>query len=211
MGSAADTFFAEGCGRCPLGGTAACKVHRWADELAALRAVLLGAGLTETRKWGVACYVHEGRNVALLSALKDACTVGFLQGALLDDPAQLLQPPGPHSHAARVWRVTTLQQIETHRSAFSELLVAAMAARARGARVAKPDPQAQPSPEGWAEVLTRDPALRAAFANLTPGRQRGYLLHFGSAKQPATLIARVTKCRPRILSGLGLHDRDGSP
>jgi uncharacterized protein YdeI (YjbR/CyaY-like superfamily) len=60
-----------------------------------------------------------------------------------------------------------------------------------------------------AEFLTRlddDPELAEAFHTLTPGRQKGYLLHFAGAKQSATRTARVEKHAPRILKGLGLDD-----
>ena len=54
--------------------------------------------------------------------------------------------------------------------------------------------------------LDDDPALAEAFHALTPGRQKGYLLHFAGAKQAATRAARVEKHAPRILKGLGLND-----
>jgi uncharacterized protein YdeI (YjbR/CyaY-like superfamily) len=55
--------------------------------------------------------------------------------------------------------------------------------------------------------LDQDPALKAAFEALTPGRQREYNLHFSDAKQARTREARVEKCAPRILAGKGLRDR----
>lgn len=54
--------------------------------------------------------------------------------------------------------------------------------------------------------LDADPSLRTAFGGLTPGRQKGYLLYFSSAKQSKTREARVEKCIPKILDGLGLDD-----
>jgi uncharacterized protein YdeI (YjbR/CyaY-like superfamily) len=54
--------------------------------------------------------------------------------------------------------------------------------------------------------LSNDPKLKAAFHALTPGRQKGYLLHFAAAKRSATRTARVKKHAPRILQGLGLDD-----
>jgi len=60
-----------------------------------------------------------------------------------------------------------------------------------------------------AEFLTRlddDPELAEAFYVLTPGRQKGYLLHFAGAKQAATRASRVERHAPRILRGLGLDD-----
>jgi uncharacterized protein YdeI (YjbR/CyaY-like superfamily) len=49
-------------------------------------------------------------------------------------------------------------------------------------------------------------ALKKAFYALTPGRQRGYLLHFSSAKLSETRESRVEKNIPRILKGRGLND-----
>jgi uncharacterized protein YdeI (YjbR/CyaY-like superfamily) len=51
-------------------------------------------------------------------------------------------------------------------------------------------------PEEFASRLAEQPKLQAAFEALTPGRQRGYLLHFGQAKQSATRVARVERCIP---------------
>jgi uncharacterized protein YdeI (YjbR/CyaY-like superfamily) len=57
------------------------------------------------------------------------------------------------------------------------------------------------------KVLDEDPAFKTAFAALTPGRQRAYLLHFNAAKQHATRESRIEACKPRILVGKGIHDR----
>lgn len=54
--------------------------------------------------------------------------------------------------------------------------------------------------------LGSDPALKAAFEALTPGRQRGYLLYFASAKQSKTRQARVENSIPAILAGKGRDD-----
>jgi uncharacterized protein YdeI (YjbR/CyaY-like superfamily) len=61
-------------------------------------------------------------------------------------------------------------------------------------------------PEEFQERLDADPKLAKAFQALTPGRQKGYLLHFAGAKQSATRAARVQKQAPRIMKGLGLDD-----
>jgi len=61
-------------------------------------------------------------------------------------------------------------------------------------------------PEEFQQRMDDDAALAEAFHALTPGRQKGYLLHFSGAKQAATRAARVDKHAPRILKGLGLDD-----
>jgi uncharacterized protein YdeI (YjbR/CyaY-like superfamily) len=50
------------------------------------------------------------------------------------------------------------------------------------------------------------PALKTAFATLTPGRQRAYLMYFSSAKQAQTREARIEKYLDKILDGLGMED-----
>jgi uncharacterized protein YdeI (YjbR/CyaY-like superfamily) len=50
------------------------------------------------------------------------------------------------------------------------------------------------------------PSLKAAFEGLTPGRQRGYMLHFSAPKQAKTREARVEKYMEQILMGKGLDD-----
>jgi hypothetical protein len=54
------------------------------------------------------------------------------------------------------------------------------------------------------------PAFKAAFDALTPGRQKGYLLHFSGAKQSATREQRIEKCLPHILAGRGLLEQHKS-
>ena len=62
-------------------------------------------------------------------------------------------------------------------------------------------------PQEFIDALGADPALEAAFEALTPGRQRGYVLHFSDAKQSKTRVSRIEKSAPRILDGKGRHDR----
>ena len=61
-------------------------------------------------------------------------------------------------------------------------------------------------PAEFQKRLEDDPKLAEAFHALTPGRQKGCLLHFAGAKQSSTRRARVGKHAPRILAGLGLDD-----
>ena len=65
-------------------------------------------------------------------------------------------------------------------------------------------------PGELADALDTDPLLAEAFAALTPGRQRGYFLHIGGAKQSGTRLARIEKCRDRIFAGIGYNERPKS-
>jgi len=61
-----DLFFIDGCGRCKLYKTAACKVHTWKLELQALRQIALNSGLTEELKWKQPCYTFNGKNIIII-------------------------------------------------------------------------------------------------------------------------------------------------
>ncbi len=61
-------------------------------------------------------------------------------------------------------------------------------------------------PEELMQSLKKDRKLAKAFDALTPGRKRGYVMHISSAKQSATRIGRIEKCKPKILAGLGFND-----
>lgn len=206
MNPAVDQYLAEGCGRCKLHATPDCKVHRWAAELRALRALLMSCGLTEERKWGMPCYTIKGKNVIMLFAWKDCCALSFFKGVLLTDTDGLLQLPGENSHEGRIVRFTSMQQIIEHEPALRTLVFEAIDAEEKGIKIPARPAAAQPMPEELATRLAADPALREAFTRLTPGRQRGYLLHIAGAKQSATREARIDRCAPSILAGKGLNE-----
>ncbi|HBB94145.1 MAG TPA: hypothetical protein DC054_02030, partial [Blastocatellia bacterium] len=62
------------------------------------------------------------------------------------------------------------------------------------------------APQEFQSKLDKIPALKTAFKALTPGRQRGYILHFSAPKQSKTRESRVEKCMKQILKGKGLND-----
>jgi uncharacterized protein YdeI (YjbR/CyaY-like superfamily) len=61
-------------------------------------------------------------------------------------------------------------------------------------------------PEEFQNKLDEMPTLKEAFAALTPGRQKAYLLYFSAPKQSKTRESRVEKSVQRILEGKGLND-----
>ena len=206
MNQYADTYFTAGCGRCPKGGTPACKVNTWAAELAALRALVLAAGLTEECKWGVPCYTSEKNNIVLIHAFKDYCALLFFKGALLRDAKGILIQQTENVQSARQLRFTDVREITKLKTTIKAYLQEAIAVEKAGLKVSMKSTTEFAMPEEFQTKLDAYPALKTAFEELTPGRQRGYLLHFGSAKQAKTREARIEKCTPQILNGKGLLD-----
>ncbi len=205
MNQNVDDYFTEGCGRCPLGGTPDCKVNSWTQELHAMRRIILETGLTEESKWGVPCYTHNGKNVLTLSALKEFAAISFFKGSLLQDPEKLLSAPGPNSQAARYVKITDTEQVARNEQHIKAYIFEAIEVEKAGLSVEfKKNPE--PIPEELEAKLEEDPFLKSAFEALTPGRQRGYILHFSAPKKSETRVSRIEKCTEQILNGIGLHD-----
>jgi len=202
-----DLYLAEGCGRCPLWRTPACKVHPWQEELALLRTILLGSALTEEVKWKVPCYTFKGSNVLILSAFKEYCSISFFKGALLKDAHGILEKPGENTQGGRLIRFTDLQKIETLKPMISAYIEEAVAVEKAGLTVTYKATADFEIPDELVDQFDEDPDFRTAFEALTPGRQRGYLLYFSAPKQAKTRVARVEKYRQKIFDGKGVHDR----
>lgn len=205
MNTSADQYFLEGCGRCSKGGTPDCKVHLYAQELAALRTLILETGLEEDCKWGSPCYTLGGKNVVMLSAFKDSCFISFFKGALLQDSQGILTSAGPNSKAARLLKFQTIQEINTLQSSISAYLFEAIEVEKAGLSTPKKS-GSESIPDVLLEVFAKDPEFQKSFEGLTPGRQRGYILHFTGAKQEKTKLARIEKNKQRILNGYGMND-----
>jgi len=186
------------------------KVHgkekRWSTEFAALRQLCLASGLNEELKWGQACYDLDGRNVVLIHGFKDYCALLFMKGALLKDPKGILIQQTKNVQAARQIRFASLADINKQKAAVKAYLREAIAVEKSGVKVEMKSAAQFDVPEEFLKPLDDDPKLAEAFHALTPGRQKGYLLHFAGPKQSATRAARVEKHVPRILKGLGLDD-----
>jgi uncharacterized protein YdeI (YjbR/CyaY-like superfamily) len=201
-----DQYLKQGCGRCPLGGTPQCKVHDWQKELKLLREIALTCGLTEELKWKVPCYTIDGRNVAIVSALKDHATISFFKGALLTDTHGILEKPGENCQAARRIRFTSVNAIRERAAVLKEYIRQAVELEKSGLKVDFKAKHELIIPEELQRKLAAMPALRSAWESLTPGRQRGYVLYFSAAKQAKTRESRIEKRLSSILEGRGLHD-----
>jgi uncharacterized protein YdeI (YjbR/CyaY-like superfamily) len=190
----------------PLVSTVHGKERRWRSEYAALRQLCLASGLNEELKWGQACYDLDGSNVVLIHGFKNYCALLFMKGALLKDPKGILVQQTKNVQAARQIRFTSLADINKRQAAVKACIRQAIAVEKSGAKVQMKGVEHFDVPEEFQKRLNDDPKLAEAFYALTPGRQKGYLLHFAGAKQSATRTARVEKHAPRILKGLGLDD-----
>lgn len=182
------------------------KPGKWQDEIKALRALALACDLVEEIKWGQPCYTLGGANIVLIHTFKEYCALLFFKGALMTDPDQMLIQQTANVQAARQLRFTGARQIVDAAARIKGYIGEAIAIEQAGLQVAfKPTAQFD-IPAEFAARLAASAALRTAFAALTPGRQRAYLLHFGAPKQAKTRASRIEKATSHILAGKGLDD-----
>ena len=201
-----EAYLINGCGRCSFYRTPQCKVHTWSEELVKLRGLVLECGLKEEFKWSQPCYTFNNKNILLVTAFKEYATIAFFKGALLKDPEKILVAPGKSSQAVRQFRFNKVEDILKMESFIKEYIIEAVKLEQEGETLSfKKNPE--PIPEELKERLDQDSTFKAAFEALTPGRQRGYIIHFSQPKQSKTREARIEKNRAKILSGKGFNDR----
>ncbi|MCB2115471.1 MAG: YdeI/OmpD-associated family protein [Rhodobacteraceae bacterium] len=199
-------YFAKGCGRCDRFATPECSTRRWAAGLAALRRICLEAGLTETAKWGHPCYMHGGRNIALIGAFRDDFRLTFFEPALMTDPEGVLEKQGPNARHAGTLRFTANDTPGARERLIRAYLEEAMSHAAAGLKAPK-EPAEFDLPEELTEALDSDAELAEAFHALTPGRQRSYAINLASAKSPETRYRRIAGFRGKIFAGKGASER----
>ncbi|MFM1875036.1 MAG: hypothetical protein RL266_773 [Bacteroidota bacterium] len=200
-----DTYLIDGCGRCSYYQTPHCKVHSWTDELKQLRQIVLDCGLTEEFKWSQPCYTYQNKNILIVTAFKEYASLAFFKGTLLQDEKGILVAPGKNSQAGRQIRFTSVEDIIGMEPTLKAYIYEALEVEKGGLKANfKKNPE--PIPDELQQRLDEFPDFKTAFEALTPGRQRGYIIHFSQPKQSKTRTERIEKCIPKIMNGEGLHD-----
>src|SRR5690606_38387108 len=182
------------------------KDSQWKKEYGELRKICLACDLTEELKWGVPCYTWNDKNIVLIHGFKEYCALLFHKGILLDDPEDLLIQLTENVQSARQMRFTNAEEIVRKKTHIKKYIQQAIQVEKSGKKVPHKKTREYEVPEEFQVKLDEDPSLRESFKALTPGRQRGYLLYFSSAKRSETRETRVEKHIPRIMDGLGLDD-----
>jgi uncharacterized protein YdeI (YjbR/CyaY-like superfamily) len=182
------------------------NANRWQEELKRLRAILLDSELVEEFKWAQPCYTFEGKNVIVISGLKESCALAFFKGVLLKDVHGVLTRPGQHSQSTRWFKFASAREIAEMKSVVKAYVREAIEVEKAGLKVKLKKTSDLKFPEEFEMMLDEFPELRTAFYALTPGRQRGYIYHFSAPKQSKTREARVRRYMPHILKGKGLLD-----
>ena len=183
------------------------KDTKWQKEYEKLRAIILDCGLIEELKWGVPCYTFQKNNIVLIHGFKEYCALLFHKGVLLKDTNNVLIQQTENVQSARQIRFAKLQEIIGLKKVIKTYIFEAIEVEKAGLEVKMKKTSEFEMPVEFKKALDSNSILKTAFYALTPGRQRGYLLHFSQAKQSKTRESRIEKCTEKILNGIGLNDR----
>lgn len=182
------------------------KAEKWQKEQEELRAIALDCQLNEELKWGSPCYTLGKNNVVLIHAFKEYCAFLFFKGALLKDTDNILVHQSENVQAGRQIRFTNLNEIIEQKAILKTYIYQAIEIEKAGLKVALKKTTDFEVAEEFQKKLDEMLDLRKAFYDLTPGRQRGYLLYFSQPKQSKTRESRVENSIANILNGKGLKD-----
>ena len=199
-------YFAKGCGRCKRFDTRNCSAKVWNRGLAKLRNICLSANLAEAVKWGHPCYMHLGRNIAIIGAFRDNFRLSFFDAALMQDPEGVLEKQGRNTQHPDMIRFTSNDGPNEMEDVILDYLNEAKAYAEAGERPPKDD-SAIELPDELAEALDADPEMSKAFHSLTRGRQRSYVININGAKKSETRASRIEKFRGKIIDGKGAMER----
>ncbi|MCR9066343.1 MAG: YdeI/OmpD-associated family protein [Cytophagales bacterium] len=182
------------------------KTSKWNQEYNKLRSILLNCGLTEELKWGCPCYTFQKNNVVLIHGFKEYCALLFHKGVLLKDTENILIQQTKDVQVARQIRFTSISEIENLQHTIRAYVYEAIEVEKAGIQPQLKEVAQFEMADEFKSILDEQPELKKAFEELTPGRQRAYLLHFSQPKQSKTRTSRVEKAIPKIMDGKGLND-----
>ncbi len=182
------------------------KLIQWQAELEVLRSIILECHLTEDFKWKHPCYTFENKNIVLLQEFKEYCAVMFPKGALLQDSEAILVQITQNVQSDRQIRFKSIEEIQKLKELLKLYVFEAIEIEKAGLKVKMKDTSEFEIAEELKTYFELNPAFKTAFESLTPGRQRGYLLHFSQLKQSKTRETAIKKHVQRIFMGKGLND-----
>lgn len=177
----------------------------WEAQLRQLIGVMQQTELSASIKWGAPVYSQDGKNVIGLGAFKNHIAIWFFQGVFLKkNTALLVNAQEGKTKALRQIRFG--QNDSINNDAIIPYIEEAIANQKAGLEL-KAKPKSLIIPEELVAILNGNKLLKAAFYDLSPGKQKEYAQFIAEAKKQTTRSNRIKKIEPLILQGKGLNDR----
>ena len=177
------------------------------EKLIQLRDLILKYPFKETIKWGMPTYVYRNRNLVGIGAFKKHVGVWFFQGALLEDAHGILRNAQEgKTKAMRQLHYGSEEEIDEEK--LNNYLRQTIENEDKGIFVKfDRDVKSIGLPPELKAALNMDAELQDSFNSLTPGKQKDYAQHIGSAKRDDTRARRLRTIIPMIRQGKGLNDK----
>lgn len=180
--------------------------EQWQQELEAIAGIIRKAPLEVAIKWGAEVFTYEGKNVVSYGGFKNFFSIWFYNGVFLEDKYKVLVAASEgKTKSLRQWRFTAMEEIDEKK--ILAYIMEAIEVEKKGLRIQPAKFKAIDTPEQLAQAFKTDQSLKSAFDQLSPGKQKEYMMYVNEAKQEATKVKRVEKIRPMIMKGAGLNDK----
>lgn len=179
---------------------------QWTEELEMLAAIMATMPLEKAIKWGAEVFTYNGKNVVSYGGFKHYCTLWFYNGVFLEDKYNVLvNAQEGKTKSLRQWRFTSKAEIDAQK--IQEYIKEAIEIEKKGLKIQPQKSTPLPVPELLMLALRKDKNLEANFQQLTPGKQKEYIIYINEAKQETTRQNRIEKIKPMIIQGIGLNDK----
>ena len=147
---------------------------------------------SETVKWGMPFFEHNGGLLCNMASFKQHCAFGFWNASLLKDPKGVVQVKNKTS-MGHFERITSLGDLPPDRTILS-LIKEAASLNEKG--IKKPAPKKTPKPElpvppALAAALKKNKKAKTYFDETAPSNRREYIEWIAEAKTEPTRDKRV--------------------
>lgn len=183
------------------------KDSQWQDAYIMLRKIITAYDLEEEYKWMHPCYTLKGKNVVLIHGFKQYVALLFHKGVMLEDKYSKLIQQTEHVQVDRQLRFKSVEDIIEQQEIIQYYIEEAIHVEQSGKKPPKKNHGPLDLPIELAEEFQQNERLRDAFYELTPGRQRAYVIEINKAKRSETRRNRIEKYAEKIYEGKGILER----
>lgn len=181
------------------------KHEKWKQQLSAMREILNATELVEEVKWGSPSYTLDKSILISIVGFKNHCAMWFHQGAFLKDAESVLV--NAQEGTTKGMRQLRLEDGDKLNKTLLKKYTKETIENHRAGKKIAPSKKTLKIPSELENEIKQNKKLAAAFAALSPGKQREYAEHIASAKQEKTRVSRLEKATPLILQKVGLYDK----
>lgn len=159
----------------------------------------------ETIKWGMPYFQYEGKNLCGMASFKEHCAFVFPLGAVMTDPAGLMQTSGEKTGMGHFGKIRSLNDLPAEKI-LMQYIREAMSLTETGARIPKKK-SAQKKlvvPEDFMKLLKKNMKALATFENFSYSHKKEYVEWIAEAKRAETRSRRMATALEFLEAGRDL-------